>query len=62
MDIRDDEFRKWSPSWTHLNPDYRYELLTDQAAKSYVSESYRQRSDNVNAFERIDDRILRAGF
>ncbi|KAK0769462.1 hypothetical protein LTR75_018088 [Friedmanniomyces endolithicus] len=62
MDIRDDEFRKWSASWTHLNPDHRYELLTDHAAKSYVSESYRHRSDIVSTFERIDDRILHADF
>ena len=56
----DEETQRLSKSWTDLNPEYRYELLTSESALSYVQENFKSRPDIVQTFEKIGDGILRA--
>ncbi|GAB1738413.1 hypothetical protein NU219Hw_g3221t1 [Hortaea werneckii] len=55
-----EELMKLSKSWIDMNPDYRYELLTDDASVIYVQERFDHRQDIVEVFERTTDRVLRA--
>ncbi|RMY15523.1 hypothetical protein D0867_06798 [Hortaea werneckii] len=55
-----EELMKLSKSWIDMNPDYRYELLTDGASMTYVQERFDHRQDIVKVFERTTDRVLRA--
>ncbi|KAK3619025.1 hypothetical protein LTR56_024280 [Elasticomyces elasticus] len=59
-DIQDHDLRRYATSWAKLNPGYRYELLTDTAAKRFVANAFTERPDITSTFERIDDAILRA--
>ena len=50
-------------SWQKLNPDYRYELLTDQAAETYILDHFQDtRSDIIETYFGIHDPILRSDF
>lgn len=60
--LGDDELQRFIQSWTALNPDYRYELITDQAAVQFVDDRFQNRPDIVDTFHRINDRILRADY
>jgi len=60
--LGDDELQRFIQSWTTLNPDYRYELITDQAAVQFVGDHFQGRPDIVETFHRISDRILRADY
>ncbi|RMY76234.1 hypothetical protein D0864_09193 [Hortaea werneckii] len=55
-----DELIKLSKSWIDMNPEYRYELLTDNASETYIRERFDHRQDIIEVFERITDRVLRA--
>ncbi|KAI7278566.1 hypothetical protein KC345_g5895 [Hortaea werneckii] len=55
-----EEPMKLSKSWVDLNPDYRYELLTDDASVNYVRERFDNRQDIIEVFEQTTDRVLRA--
>lgn len=47
-------------TWIDKNPGYRYELLTDESAKTYVQDRFQDRPDIVKTFKRTKDTILRA--
>lgn len=47
-------------TWMDLNPEHRYELLTDGAAETYVLDRFADDSRVVNAYMGINDFILRA--
>jgi mannosyltransferase OCH1-like enzyme len=48
-------------SWLHKNPNFRYELLTDQSAESYVVTRYNEtRPDIVALYKALTIPILRA--
>ncbi|RMY53389.1 hypothetical protein D0863_13966 [Hortaea werneckii] len=55
-----EELMRLSKSWIDLNPDHRYELLTNGSSVTYVRERFNHREDIVDVFERTTDRILRA--
>lgn len=52
----------YTTNWMEKNPDYRYELLTDNAVRTYVRTKYRHRQDIVDTYERITDVILAADY
>ncbi|KZF24346.1 glycosyltransferase family 32 protein [Xylona heveae TC161] len=50
-------------SWKKLNPEYRYELLTDAAAETYVLDTFlATRPDIVEVFLSLHSVILRSDF
>ncbi|KAI6831956.1 hypothetical protein KC332_g5864 [Hortaea werneckii] len=55
-----EELIKLSKSWIDMNPDYRYELVTDDASVTYVRERFNHRQDIIEVFEQTTDRVLRA--
>lgn len=57
-----DDYRGWSSSWIEKNPDYRYELLTDGTAMSFVETAFHSRPDIIDTFLRTEDIILRADY
>lgn len=56
----DEDARRNVQSWKKLNPEYRFELLTDEAAVSYVRDRFADRPDIVEIFVALHDHILRA--
>lgn len=57
-----DEYRQWSETWSKKNPGYRYELLTDETAMTYVETTFHDRPDIIDTFIRTEDIILRADY
>lgn len=57
-----DDYREWSSTWIKKNPGYRYELLTDDTALTYVQTSFIDRPDILDTFLRTEDIILRADY
>jgi alpha 1,6-mannosyltransferase len=49
-------------TWRKLNPEYRYELLTNANFDTYVVENYAQHPDILTAFRAIKDPIIRSDF
>ncbi|TAQ86204.1 hypothetical protein B7494_g5470 [Chlorociboria aeruginascens] len=49
-------------SWRELNPDIRYETLSDMAQETYVRNAYAKRPNVVETFLAIQDPIVRADF
>ncbi|KAI4272278.1 MAG: hypothetical protein LQ337_005399 [Flavoplaca oasis] len=47
-------------TWMDLNPEHRYEMLTDGGAESYVKNSFADNSRIVETYMALDDFILRA--
>ncbi|KAL8767250.1 MAG: hypothetical protein Q9209_006176 [Squamulea sp. 1 TL-2023] len=47
-------------TWTDLNPEYRYELLTDGGAETYVKKKFLDDSRIVDIYMALGDFILRA--
>ncbi|MCJ1307691.1 hypothetical protein MMC25_001339 [Agyrium rufum] len=47
-------------SWTTMNQKYRYEILTQYSAESYVRETFAHRPDIEEVFRDLQDPILRA--
>ncbi|MCJ1338470.1 hypothetical protein MMC09_003758 [Bachmanniomyces sp. S44760] len=47
-------------SWTKMNQKWRYEIITQYTAESYVWEKFRHRPDIIEAFTDLQDPILRA--
>ncbi|KAK5119657.1 hypothetical protein LTR85_007486 [Meristemomyces frigidus] len=58
----DEERRRFTASWMTRNPAYRYELLTDSAARAYVRANYAHRPDICGTYEKIADPILAADY
>jgi alpha 1,6-mannosyltransferase len=56
----DEELQRLSRTWIDMNPEYRYELLTDDSAATYVRAKFARRPDIQRMFERTRDPILRA--
>lgn len=54
-----EELRRCSRSWIDMNPDYKYELLTDNAALTYVREKYSNRPGLIHTFENTRESLLR---
>lgn len=52
----------WSAiqTWTDLNPNHRYEILTHDTAESYITENFPHDPSIFETFSKIRDRILRA--
>lgn len=57
-----DEDRSRVGSWHKLNPGYRYELITDQAAKDFVGHHFAQNALLQETFLGLNDTILKADF
>lgn len=57
-----DPYKKWQASWPAMNPNHRYELITDAAAMSYVKAKYKHEPEIITTFTRISDPILRADY
>ena len=55
-----DEYQRLSKTWTDLNREYRYELLTSESATTYVQDHFKSEPRIVQNFERLGDAILRA--
>ena len=47
-------------TWTDLNPNHRYEILTHDTAESYITEKFPHDPSIFETFSKIRDRILRA--
>ncbi|EME38344.1 glycosyltransferase family 32 protein [Dothistroma septosporum NZE10] len=56
----DAEYQRLSKTWTDLNREYRYELLTSDSATTYVQDHFKSEPRIVETFERLYDNILRA--
>ena len=56
------EERERARTWQERNPHYRYELLTDQGAESYVRHHFADDPLIRDTFLNLTDRILRADF
>ncbi|QIW96693.1 hypothetical protein AMS68_002211 [Peltaster fructicola] len=57
-----DDYRDWSKTWSQKNPDYRYELLTDGTAMTFVQTTFHNRPDIIDTYIRTEDVILRADY
>lgn len=47
-------------TWTDLNPNHRYEIMTHDTAESYIIEKFPHDPSIFETFSKIRDRILRA--
>lgn len=47
-------------TWMDLNPEHRYELLTDKSAETYVKDSFSDNRKVLDTYMSISDFILRA--
>ena len=52
--------RKNSDKWNDLNPQYRYELLTDEGCDAYVRRAFEYEPEIIGMFTGLQDSILRA--
>ena len=57
-----DEERERARTWQEKNPHYRYELLTDHGAESYVRHHFADAPLIRDTFLNLTDKILRADF
>ncbi|RAL02479.1 glycosyltransferase family 32 protein [Aspergillus ibericus CBS 121593] len=55
-----DDQHDWIDSWLAKNPSFRYELLTDTSAVTFVRTHYAMRPDIIEVFETLPIPILRA--
>ena len=55
-----DDQDEWISSWLEKNPSFRYELLTDASAATFVRTHYASRPDIIEVFETLPIPILRA--
>lgn len=60
--LLDDEERERARTWQEKNPHYRYELLTDIGAESYVRYHFAHEPLIRDTFLNLTDKILRADF
>jgi mannosyltransferase OCH1-like enzyme len=60
MKIQDEDLRRYITTWTSLNPDYRYEMLTYRPGLAFVKQNYRDQPLIVRMYKRIGDLIMRA--
>ncbi|CAD6581929.1 MAG: hypothetical protein ASARMPREDX12_000708 [Alectoria sarmentosa] len=60
--LLDDEERERARTWQEKNPHYRYELLTDHGAESYVHDHFAADPLIRDTFLNLTDKILRADF
>ncbi|KAJ8606294.1 hypothetical protein MRB53_041045 [Persea americana] len=56
----DNELQRLSKTWTDMNREYRYELLTSESAATYVRDHFKEQPQIIHAFEKIYHPILRA--
>ena len=54
----DEELQRSTKRWIERNLGYRYELLTDDVARTFVRQKFARRPDIVKTYERIVDPIL----
>lgn len=57
-----EEEKERARTWQERNPHYRYELLTDNGAESYVRYHFADDALILNTFLNLTDNILRADF
>lgn len=57
-----DEDRERARTWQERNPEYRYELLTDKGADSFVGQHFANDLLIRDTFHSLTDNILRADF
>lgn len=57
-----DELRWFAETWPKLNPDYRYEIMIDDQALTFVRENFVGRPDIIRVFENIRDSTIRADY
>ncbi|KAL8873505.1 MAG: hypothetical protein Q9174_001042 [Haloplaca sp. 1 TL-2023] len=50
----------WMRTWTDLNPEHRFELLTERGGATYVKNNFPIDSSAVNTYMALGDPILRA--
>ncbi|PYI12675.1 hypothetical protein BO78DRAFT_392490 [Aspergillus sclerotiicarbonarius CBS 121057] len=55
-----DDQHDWIDSWLAKNPSFRYELLTDASALTFVRTHYAMRPDIIEVYETLPIPILRA--
>ncbi|OOF95839.1 glycosyltransferase family 32 protein [Aspergillus carbonarius ITEM 5010] len=55
-----DDQHDWIDTWFTTNPSFRYELLTDASAVTFVRTHYAMRPDIIEVFETLPIPILRA--
>ncbi|BCS02801.1 glycosyltransferase family 32 protein [Aspergillus luchuensis] len=55
-----DDQDEWISSWLEKNPSFRYELLTDASAATFVRTHYASRPDIIEVFETLPIPILKA--
>ncbi|PWY94979.1 hypothetical protein BO94DRAFT_530871 [Aspergillus sclerotioniger CBS 115572] len=55
-----DDQHDWIDTWFAKNPSFRYELLTDASAVTFVRTHYAMRPDIIEVFETLPIPILRA--
>ena len=60
--LLEDEERERARTWQERNPQYRYELLTDHGAESYVLHHFAHDPLIRDTFLNLTDKILRADF
>lgn len=60
--LLDEEERERARTWQEKNPHYRYELLTDRGAESYVRYHFANDPLIRDTFLNLTDQILRADF
>ena len=60
--LLDDEERERARTWQERNPHYRYELLTDDGAESYVRSHFANDPLIRDTFLNLTDKILQADF
>ncbi|KAF6226810.1 hypothetical protein HO173_012314 [Letharia columbiana] len=60
--LLDEEERERARTWQEKNPHYRYELLTDHGAESYVRHHFADDPLIRDTFLNLTDKILRADF
>lgn len=60
--LLDEEERERARTWQEKNPHYRYELLTDNGAESYVRSQFADNPLIRDTFLNLTDQILRADF
>lgn len=56
----DDESKDAIKTWQKMNQNWRYEILTDYSAETYVRDTFASRPDIIDLYTDIGDPILRA--
>ncbi|KAK3615145.1 hypothetical protein LTR22_027546 [Elasticomyces elasticus] len=58
----DDTRRRYVETWIDSNPGCRYELFTDESARTYVQDKYAGRKDIIQLFDNMHEPVLRADY